>query len=49
MHVESFIKKILYALWDLGLKVGYAVRNIDEVIASSREDIIIQTSLLNIL
>ena len=47
-HLESFIKKILYALWALGLKVGYAVRNIDEVIESSRKDIIIQTSLLDL-
>ena len=27
---ENVIETILYILWDLGLKVGHSVRNIDE-------------------
>ena len=29
IEIQSCIKNILYILWDLGLKVGYAVRNLD--------------------
>ena len=33
-------------LWDLGLKVGHATRNIDECVRLSRSDITIRTSML---
>ncbi|MBP0651021.1 hypothetical protein J8J40_28615, partial [Mycobacterium tuberculosis] len=36
----------LYMLWDLGLKVGHATRNIDECIRLSRSDLTIRTALL---
>jgi len=45
-HVESVIEYMLYALWDLGFKVGHASRTIDECVRLSREDITIRTSIL---
>ncbi|MFI4974262.1 MAG: [protein-PII] uridylyltransferase [Caulobacterales bacterium] len=45
-HVESVIEFMLYALWDLGFKVGHASRTIDECIKLAREDITIRTSVL---
>ena len=45
-HVESVIEFMLYALWDLGFKVGHASRTIDECVRLSREDITIRTSIL---
>lgn len=45
-HAESVIEFMLYALWDLGFKVGHASRTIDECIRLSREDITIRTSIL---
>ncbi|NEX95060.1 [protein-PII] uridylyltransferase, partial [Caulobacter sp. 17J65-9] len=43
---ESLIEFMLYALWDLGLKVGWASRSIDECVKLSREDMTIRTALL---
>jgi [protein-PII] uridylyltransferase len=45
-HVESVIEFMLYALWDLGFKVGHASRTIDECVRLSREDMTIRTSIL---
>lgn len=45
-HTESVIEFMLYALWDLGFKVGHASRTVAECIRLSREDITIRTSLL---
>ena len=45
-YAESVIEYMLYALWDLGFKVGHASRTIDECIKLSREDFTIRTSLL---
>ncbi|MEY4256819.1 MAG: protein-P-II uridylyltransferase [Pseudomonadota bacterium] len=45
-YAESVIEFMLYALWDLGFKVGHASRTIDECIKLSREDFTIRTSLL---
>jgi [protein-PII] uridylyltransferase len=45
-HSESVIEFMLYALWDLGFKVGHASRTIDECIKLSREDFTIRTSIL---
>ena len=45
-HVESVIEFMLYALWDLGFKVGHASRTVDECIRLSRDDITIRTSIL---
>lgn len=45
-HAESVIEFMLYALWDLGFKVGHASRTVEECIRLSREDFTIRTSLL---
>src|SRR5271170_3657275 len=45
-HAESVIEFMLYALWDLGFKVGHASRTIEECIKLSREDFTIRTSIL---
>jgi [protein-PII] uridylyltransferase len=45
-HAESVIEYMLYALWDLGFKVGHASRTIDECVKLSREDFTIRTALL---
>ena len=36
-HTESVIEFMLYALWDLGFKVGHASRTIEECLRLSRE------------
>ena len=45
-RVEQIIESTLYLLWDLGLKVGHATRNVQEVLRLSQEDITIRTALL---
>ncbi|WP_346893024.1 [protein-PII] uridylyltransferase [uncultured Roseibium sp.] len=43
---EQVVEYILYMLWDLGLKVGHATRNIDECIRLSKTDMTIRTAIL---
>jgi len=43
---ESVTEFMLYMLWDMGLKVGHASRNVDECLKLAREDHTIQTALL---
>ncbi len=45
-HQESVIEFMLYALWDLGFKVGHASRTVDECVRLAREDLTIRTALL---
>ena len=45
-HTESVIEFMLYALWDLGFKVGHASRTVEECLKLSREDFTIRTSIL---
>jgi [protein-PII] uridylyltransferase len=45
-HAESVIEFMLYALWDLGFKVGHASRTVEECLRLSREDFTIRTSIL---
>src|SRR6516225_7847817 len=45
-HAESVIEFMLYALWDLGFKVGHASRTVEECIKLSRSDFTIRTSIL---
>ena len=46
-HAESVIEYMLYAMWDMGLKVGHAFRTPEECIRLSKEDVTIKTSLLD--
>lgn len=43
---ERIIEYILYKLWDLGLKVGHAVRSLDESVRRAKSDMVILTGLL---
>lgn len=43
---ESIAEAMLYALWDIGLKVGHATRTVDECIRVGREDLTVRTALL---
>jgi [protein-PII] uridylyltransferase len=43
---EQIAEYMLYMLWDLGLKVGHATRNVDECLRLSRGDISIRTAVL---
>ena len=45
--VSLAIKKILHYLWDLGFKVGHAVRGLEEIVSTAKRDFVIQTSLLD--
>src|SRR5262249_1281788 len=43
---ESIAEAILYALWDMGLKVGHAARTIGECIRQSKADMTVRTAIL---
>ena len=43
---EFLTDRILYPLWDLGLKIGHSSRTINEVMDEARKDIRTKTSLL---
>ncbi len=45
-HGEQVIEYALYLLWDLGLKVGQAIRSVDESMRQAKTDITIRTALL---
>ena len=44
---KKLVELFLFPLWDLGLNIGYAVRNVEESIRLSRKDHVIQTSMLD--
>ena len=46
-HAESVLEYMLYALWDMGLKVGHAFRTPQECVRLAKEDVTIKTSLLD--
>ena len=46
-EVEEFIQFFIYPLWDLQLKLGYAVRSEKEAIDLSIKDHVIKTSMLD--
>ncbi|MAB00515.1 MAG: [protein-PII] uridylyltransferase [Stappia sp.] len=43
---EQVVEYILYMLWDMGLKVGHATRNVEECVRLSRADMTIRTAIL---
>ena len=45
-HTEQVVEYMLYALWDLGLKVGQSTRSINETIAQAKSDLTIRTAIL---
>ncbi len=45
-HIEQVVEYVLYALWDLGLKVGQATRSIDETITAAKADLSTRTAIL---
>ena len=44
---EQIVEFMLYCLWDLGLKVGHAVRSVNENIRQAKDDLTIRTTLLD--
>jgi [protein-PII] uridylyltransferase len=46
-HTESVVEYMLYALWDMGLKVGNAFRTPSDCVKMALEDVTIKTSLLD--
>jgi [protein-PII] uridylyltransferase len=45
-RAEQIIEFLLYALWDLGLKVGQAVRSPEECVRLGKADVLIRTSMM---
>ena len=43
---EQVIESMLYALWDIGLKIGHSSRSLDEMVRQSKADVTIRTALL---
>jgi [protein-PII] uridylyltransferase len=46
-YVETVAEKILYTLWDTGLTVGHALRNISECVRLASGDLKVKTALLD--
>lgn len=44
---ESVAEYMLYLLWDVGLKVGHATRNVDQCIKLAADDVTIKSALLD--
>jgi [protein-PII] uridylyltransferase len=44
---ESVVEHMLYLLWDLKLKVGHAVRTVDQCLRLAEEDMTIRTAILD--
>ena len=43
---EKLVEYMLYVLWDLGFKVGYAVRTVEDNLKQAKADMTIRTALL---
>ncbi len=43
---EQVIESMLYALWDIGLKIGHSSRSLDEMVRQAKADVTIRTALL---
>lgn len=46
--IAKLTEYILYMLWDLGLKVGHATRNVEQCLTLAKEDQTILTTLLDV-
>jgi [protein-PII] uridylyltransferase len=47
-HAHAYAEGLLYPLWDLGLRIGHAVRGVEETVALAREDIRTATTLIDL-
>ncbi len=45
-NIKEVIEKILYLIWDCGLKLGHRVHAVDQLLEASRSDITIKTALI---
>ncbi|WP_404337033.1 [protein-PII] uridylyltransferase [Sphingomonas sp. MMS12-HWE2-04] len=43
---EQVIESMLYALWDMRLKIGHSSRSLDEMVRESKADVTVRTALL---
>jgi len=46
-EADRITREVLYALWDLGLKVGHAARTVEDTVAAARDDHVVLTGLLD--
>jgi len=46
-YVETVAEKILYTLWDTGLTVGHALRNVSECVRLAASELKVKTALLD--
>jgi [protein-PII] uridylyltransferase len=44
--LDQVIKRVLYLLWDIGLKVGQSVRNLSEAVEEGKKDFKSRTSMM---
>lgn len=45
-HIREALERFIGACWDAGLEIGSSVRTISECVAEARQDVTVQTSLL---
>ncbi|MDB6108277.1 MAG: uridylyltransferase, partial [Pedosphaera sp.] len=45
-YLSKLMDGILYPLWDLGLKVGYSVRSVEDAVQAAQDDMQSKTSLI---
>ncbi|MBF0421625.1 MAG: [protein-PII] uridylyltransferase [Magnetococcales bacterium] len=43
---EKMVERMLYCLWDLGMDIGHAVRQLDDCVQQARQDLEVRTSML---
>ncbi|MBF0110104.1 MAG: [protein-PII] uridylyltransferase [Magnetococcales bacterium] len=43
---EQLVERMLYCLWDLGMDVGHAVRQLEDCVQQARQDLEVRTSML---